>query len=66
MQSPKYVGYLTSRGGLPFFDKKGAQDPNRFLEEIQQARAAYLHGHSPREIDTPYEDNPDSNRGPVH
>jgi hypothetical protein len=66
MQSPKYVGYLTSRGGLLFFDKKGAQDPNRFLEEIQQARAAYLHGHSPRGIDTPYEDNPDSNRGPVH
>lgn len=42
MQSPRYVGYLTSRGGLLFFDKKGAQDPSRFLEEIQQAKQRYF------------------------
>jgi hypothetical protein len=42
MQSPTYVGYLSSRGGLLFFDKRGTQDPNPYLEAIQQAKAAYL------------------------
>ena len=42
MQSPTYVGYLSSRGGLLFFDKRGSQDPNPYLEAIQQAKAAYL------------------------
>jgi len=42
MQSPTYVGYLSSRGGLLFFDKRGTQDPNPHLEAIQQAKAAYL------------------------
>jgi hypothetical protein len=42
MQSPTYVGYLSSRGGLLFFDKRGPQDPNPYLEAIQQAKAAYF------------------------
>jgi hypothetical protein len=42
MQSPTYVGYLSSRGGLLSFDKRGTQDPNPYLEAIQQAKAAYL------------------------
>jgi hypothetical protein len=42
MHSPTYVGYLSSRGGLLFFDKRGTQDPNPYLAEIQKAKAAYL------------------------
>jgi hypothetical protein len=44
MQSPKFVGYLTSRGGLLIFDKRGPQDPGPYLDEIQRARAAYIRG----------------------
>jgi len=42
MNSPPYVGYLTSRGALLFFDKKGSQDPSQFLDEIQRTKAAYF------------------------
>jgi len=42
MQSPTYIGYLASRGGLLFFDTRGAQDPHPFLEEVQRAKSAYL------------------------
>ena len=30
IQSPHYIGYPTSRGGLFFFDTKGAADPNEY------------------------------------
>ena len=49
MNSPPFVGYLTSRGSLLFFDKRGPQDPGPFLDEIQRAKAAYFrqqHGDS--------------------
>ena len=42
MQSPKYVGYLTSRGALLFFEKDGPQDPAPYLDEVQRAKAAYF------------------------
>ena len=42
MQSPHYVGYLTGRGGLLFFDKTGDQDPHAYLQEVQQAKERYL------------------------
>ena len=42
MQSPHYIGYPTSRGGLFFFDTKGAADPNEYLQQIQQAKERYL------------------------
>lgn len=42
MQSPRYVGYLTDRGSILFFDRKGPQDPSVYLQEIQQAKDAYL------------------------
>jgi hypothetical protein len=47
MNSPPYVGYVTGRGALLFFDKEGPQDPSPFLDEIQRAKAAYFrHQHS--------------------
>jgi hypothetical protein len=66
MQSPHYVGYLTSRGGLLFFDKKGAQDPTRYLEEIQQAKDTYLRAQHRRGPDAWSEYEADLHRSPVH
>jgi hypothetical protein len=66
MQSPTYVGYLSSRGGLLFFDKRGTQDPNPYLEEIQQAKAAYLRRRYPDDEEAPPGHDPDPNDPFVH
>jgi hypothetical protein len=66
MQSPKYVGYLTSRGGLLFFEKKGAEDPAQYLEEIQGARAAYFRSQGLREAGVHDPDDHDSDPSPIH
>jgi hypothetical protein len=66
MQSPRYVGYLTSRGGLLFFDKTGAQDPSGYLEEIQQARERYFHAQDRRRLNVQSGDESASHRSSVH
>ena len=66
MQSPRYVGYLTSRGGLLFFDKQGAQDPSRYLEEIQHARERYFHAQDRRGLNGHSGDESDPHRSSVH
>jgi len=66
MQSPKYVGYLTSRGGLLFFDKKGSEDPTEYLAEIQRARVVYLRAQSGLGIDGRTLPGEDRDRSPVH
>jgi hypothetical protein len=65
MQSPHYVGYLTSRGGLLFFDKQGTQDPTPYLEEIQKARAAYVDAQYRRATE-PGGRYEDSGHSPIH
>lgn len=66
MQSPHYVGYLTSRGGLFFFDKKGAQDPNPYLEEIQRAKERYVRVRHREAIETRSEHERDPDRSSFH
>lgn len=66
MQSPHYLGYLTSRGGLLFFDKKGAQDPGRYLEEIRQAKERYFDARDRRGPDLRDREGPDPRRSSVH
>jgi hypothetical protein len=61
MNSPPYVGYLTSRGPLLFFDKKGTEDPSPFLDEIQRAKAAYFRT---QQTDTDRESPDDNDRNP--
>lgn len=66
MNSPHYVGYLTGRGGLLFFDKKGAQDPGHYLEEIQQAKERYVHAQHHRGLAVRPGHEPDPNHSSVH
>lgn len=41
-QSGRFVGYLCGTGNLYFFEKKGGQDPSRFLARIHEAKLAYF------------------------
>ena len=65
MNSPPYVGYPTSRGPLLFFDKKGTNDPSRFLDEIQRAKAAYFRA-QPSSTDEQSASDYDRNPGLLH
>jgi hypothetical protein len=66
MHSPAYVGYLSSRGGLLFFDKRGTQDPNPYLEKIQQAKAEYLRRRYPDNEEAQSGHDPDPSGSFVH
>ena len=48
------------------FDKKGAQDPTRYLEEIQQAKDMYRRAQQRRGPDAWPEHEPDPDRSPIH
>lgn len=42
MNSARYVGYASRKGGIYFFDTRGRQNPAPFLQEMQQAKQQYL------------------------
>ena len=66
MQSPHYIGYVTSRGGLFFFDTKGAGDPNDYLQQIQQAKERYLRIQDGRATEMQSEDKKGDPRPSFH
>jgi hypothetical protein len=65
MQSPHYIGLSTGRGGLLFFEKKGAQDPTRYLEAIQEAKTRFLHERY-RVAQVVTDSDPDSEHPAIH